>query len=154
RINLTGGDLIFGGNRYVLLPSTLNFVNPYGIEPRVNLALETRVQSYNIQLLIRGAPGQLRTTFSSEPSLPPAAIITLLVFGITGETLQGNTTLANSAESVIASSVTSTITNRIEKVAGISQLSIDPVLGSNQQDPGTRVTIQQRVTGDLFVKFA
>jgi translocation and assembly module TamB len=46
------------------------------------------------------------------------------------------------------------VTSRIEKVAGISQLSIDPVLGGNQQDPGARVTIQQRVTGNLFVTFA
>src|SRR5262249_18836968 len=50
RVNLTGGDLIFRGSRYVVLPSTLNFVNPYGIEPRVNLALETRVQGSNISL--------------------------------------------------------------------------------------------------------
>ena len=46
------------------------------------------------------------------------------------------------------------VTGRLEKIAGISQLSIDPVLGGNQQDAGARVTIQQRVTGNLFVTFA
>jgi translocation and assembly module TamB len=50
--------------------------------------------------------------------------------------------------------VTSQVTNRLEKVAGISQLSIDPELGGNQQNPGARVAIQQRVTGNLFVTFA
>ena len=54
---------------------------------------------------------------------------------------------------MIASSVSGQVTNRIAKVAGISQLSVDPVLGGNQQDPGARVTVQQRVTGNLFVTF-
>jgi translocation and assembly module TamB len=154
RINLTGGDVIFRGNRFVLQPSTIDFVNPYRIEPRVNLAIETRVQDYNVQLLARGSIDQLRTTYSSEPALPPADIINLLAFGSreapAGSPLQGN----SGAESIIASGVSSTITNRIERAAGISQLSIDPILGGNQQDPGARVTIQQRVTGNLFVTFA
>jgi len=54
--------------------------NPNRIEPRVNLAAETRVKRYNIQLLFRGPIDQLRTTYSSEPPLPPADIINLLVF--------------------------------------------------------------------------
>jgi translocation and assembly module TamB len=155
RLNLTAGDLIFRGNRYILLPSTLDFVNPYKIEPRVNLAVQTKVQEYNVQLLFRGPIDQLRTTYSSEPALPPADIINLLVFGKTTEAAEANPTPGNlGAESLIASSVSSQVTSRIEKIAGISQLSIDPVLGGNQQDPGARVTIQQRVTGNLFVTFA
>jgi translocation and assembly module TamB len=55
---------------------------------------------------------------------------------------------------MVASSVSNQVTNPIEKIAGISQLSIDPVLGGNQQDPGARVTIKQRVSGNVFVTFA
>jgi len=64
------------------------------------------------------------------------------------------TTGAMGAESLIASGVSGAVSSRIEKIAGISQLSIDPVLGGSQQDPGARITIQQRVTGNLFVTFA
>jgi translocation and assembly module TamB len=48
------------------------------------------------------------------------------------------------------------VTSRVSKVAGISQLSIDPVLsaGSSQGPPGANITIQQRVTGNLFVTFS
>src|SRR5262249_37439320 len=58
------------------------------------------------------------------------------------------------AESFIASQASNKVTSGIEKIAGISQLSVDPVLGGNQQDPGARITIQQRVTGSLFVTYA
>ncbi len=155
RVNLTGGDLIFRGNRYLLLPSSIDFINPYKVEPRVNLAVDTEVQQYTIHLLFRGGLDQLRTTYSSDPALPPADIINLLVFGKTSEAAEANPTPGNlGAQSLIASSVSSQVTSRIEKIAGISQLSIDPVLGGNQKDPGARVTIQQRVTGNLFVTFA
>ena len=50
--------------------------------------------------------------------------------------------------------VSNQVTSRLEKVAGISQLSIDPVLGGDQQNPGARIAIQQRVTSKIFVTFA
>src|SRR5262249_36057326 len=40
RLNVDEGDLIFRGNRYVLQPSMVEFVNPYETEPIVNLAVE------------------------------------------------------------------------------------------------------------------
>jgi len=57
---------------------------------------------------------------------------------------------------VVASQVSSQVTSRVSKIAGISQLSINPVLaGSNSQGPpGANITIQQRVTGNLFVTFS
>ena len=59
------------------------------------------------------------------------------------------------AESAIASQVSGQVTSRVDKIAGISQLSVDPVLGANQgRNPGAHVTIQQRVTSNLFVTFS
>jgi len=155
RVNLTGGDLVFRGNRYFIEPSTIDFVDPYGIEPRLNLAVSTKVQDYDIRLTLRGSMDRLRTTYSSEPALPPADIINLLVFGNTAAFQTANPTLRNpDAQSLIASSVASQITNPVENIVGISRLSIDPVLGSNQTNPTARVTIQQRMTANLFVTFA
>src|SRR5204862_5522249 len=89
-----------------------------------------------------------------EPPLPPSKIITLLVFGKTTTAQAAEPTTASmGAESMIASGVAGKVNNSIEKIAGISQLSSDPVL-RNQQDPGARITIQQRVSGNLFVTFA
>jgi translocation and assembly module TamB len=52
--------------------------------------------------------------------------------------------------------VSSQVTSRVSRIAGISQLSISPVLAgsSSQGPPGAVVTIQQRVTGNLFVNFS
>jgi translocation and assembly module TamB len=156
RVNLSGGDLIFQGNRYVLQGGTIDFVNPYQTQPVMNVAVNTTIQEYNIMMRFDGPADRLHTSYTSVPSLPPSDIINLIAFGKTTEASAANPTPPGSlgAESLVASQVSSQVTSRLEKVAGISQLTIDPELGTNQQNPGARVAIQQRVTGNLFVTFA
>jgi translocation and assembly module TamB len=154
RVNITGGDLVFRGNRYLLEPGTVDFADPYRIEPRVNVGASAKVQDYEIRLLFRGTIDRLRTTYTSDPPLPPSDIINLLVFGATAVPTEVTSTFGNlGAQSLIASSVSRQVTSRVEQIAGISYLSVDPVLGGNQ-DLGARITVQQRVTGNLFVTFA
>jgi len=152
RVNLASGDLIFRGNRYVLSSGSLDFVNPRRTEPVVNLTADTTIQQYDLHLRFQGPGENLHTTYTSDPALPPADIINLLAFGQTTEAAAANPAPGNlGAESLIAGEVSSQITDRVQKIIGISQLSVDPVLGGNQQNTGARVTIQQRVTGSLFV---
>ncbi|MGA3049885.1 MAG: translocation/assembly module TamB domain-containing protein [Terracidiphilus sp.] len=157
RVNLSNGDIILNGNRFVLNGGTIQFVNPSETQPVVNLTLTTLIQQYNINLAFQGPVEQLRTRYSSDPALPEADIINLLAFGQTTEASNANPTPTNqTAESLVASQVSSQVTSRISQVAGISQLSINPVLAgsSTQGPPGANVTIQQRVTGNLFVTFS
>ena len=157
RVNLTGGDIILNGDRFVLNGGTIEFVNPSETQPVVNLSLNTNIQQYDISMRFNGPIDQLRTNYSSDPSLPAADIINLLAFGSTTEASAMNATPANqAAESLVASQVSSQVTSRVSKVAGISQLSINPVLagGTSQGPPGANITIQQRVTGNLFVTFS
>jgi len=157
RVNLTGGDAILNGKRFVLTGGTVQFVNPAMTEPVLNVALTTTIQEYKIDLRFRGPADQLRTQYTSDPSLPPADIINLLAFGQTTEASAMNSTPMNQqAEGLVASQVSSQITSRISKAAGISQLSISPVLasGTSAGQPGANLTIQQRITGNLFVTFS
>jgi translocation and assembly module TamB len=157
RVNLSGGDIILNGDRFVLNGGTIEFVNPSQTEPVVNLSLNTTIQQYNISMRFNGPIDQLRTNYASDPSLPAADIINLLAFGTTTEASAATSTPANqAAESLVASQVSSQVTSRVSKVAGISQLSINPVLagGTSQGPPGANITIQQRVTGNLFVTFS
>ena len=157
RVNLNGGDVILNGDRFVLNGGTIQFVNPTETQPVVNLSLNTTIQQYNISLRFNGPVDQLRTEYNSDPALPSADIINLLAFGKTSEASAATATPANqAAESLLASQVSSQVTSRISKIAGISQLSINPVLaGSNSQGPpGANITILQRVTGNLFVTFS
>jgi translocation and assembly module TamB len=98
----------------------------------------------------------LRTNYTSDPSLPPSDIINLVAFGKTAEqsASAASTTTSVGAESVLAQGVSSQVSGRIEKLAGISQLSIDPLAGTNSNDPGSQISVQQRVTGNLLLTFS
>jgi translocation and assembly module TamB len=157
RSDLTGGELFFGGNRFVVQSGTVDFLNPVRTEPVLNLHVQTKINDYNITLGLQGSMTRLHTTYSSDPALPPADIINLIARGETTEAAgaQASQPLSLGAQSLVASTVSGQIGNRIAKVAGISQLQIDPSLGaSNGQNPGARIAIQQRVTSSLFVTIA
>jgi len=157
RVNLDGGDVILNGTRFVLTGGTVQFINPSETEAVVNMGMTTTIQQYNINLRFEGPTSRLKTQYTSDPALPQADIVNLLAFRQTTEAAANSTATANeTAESLVASQVSSQVTSRISKVAGISQLSINPVLaGSNAQGPaGANITIQQRVTGNLFVTFS
>ncbi|HEV2135903.1 MAG TPA: translocation/assembly module TamB domain-containing protein [Terracidiphilus sp.] len=157
RVSLTGGSMIFNGDRFVLTGGTIQFVDPNQFRPVLNLSLTTTVQQYDIDLRFTGPVDQIRGEFTSNPSLPRADVISLLAFGRTTEAQTANPTPANqAAESMIASQVSNQVTSRISKIAGISQLSISPVLtsGTAAGPPGAVITIRQQVTGNLFITFS
>jgi translocation and assembly module TamB len=157
RVSLSSGDVILNGNRFVLTGGTIQFINPAITQPVLNVSLTTTIQQYKIDLRFQGPSDQMRTQYTSDPSLPPADIINLLAFGQTTEASAANSTPMNQqAEGLVASQVSSQVTSRVSKAAGISQLSISPVLagGTASGPPGANITIQQRVTGNLFVTFS
>jgi translocation and assembly module TamB len=147
--------LFFGGNRYVVQQGTIDFLNPVRTEPVVNLQVQTTIDQYNIAMNIEGPVERLHTTYTSDPALPPVDIINLIAFGKTTENPSTTQPGQLGAQSLLAQGVSSAVSSRVQKFAGLSHFSIDPQLGAtNNQNPGARVAIQQRVTSNLYVTFA
>jgi hypothetical protein len=78
-------------------------------------------------------------------------IINLLVAGHTTEAAQ---TSASTPQSLVAQGLSSGVSSRVQKLVGISSLTIDPQIGGNQGNAGSQLAIQQRVTKNLFFTFA
>lgn len=156
RVNLNGGDFFLGGNRYVAQSGAIDFVNPLHTEAVVNAQIKTKIDQYDITLNIQGPMDRLKTSYTSEPPLPPVEIINLLAFGHTTEAGGGNpATLGNlGPQAALVQGLGSAVSSRVEKFAGLSYFSIDPALGGSNQNPGARVVIQQRVTSNLVVTYS
>lgn len=157
RTTLTGGELFFLGKRYDIKSGTIEFANPTETRPSVDLYATTTVNEYKISIHFLGPVDQMKTNFTSTPALPQADIINLLAFGQTTEQAATSPTPGSlGAESVLASGVAGQLTGKIQKLAGISQLSVTPIIAANgvqQPGPGAQVAIQQRVSGRLLVTF-
>jgi translocation and assembly module TamB len=159
RSTLTGGEFFLAGNRYQVDHGTIDFLNPVRTEPVLNIQVKATIDQYNITLGLNGPVERLQTTYTSDPALPPVDIINLIARGKTVESAAANPspspTSALGAQSLLASGISSQVSGKIAKLAGVSQLQIDPGLGTgNGQNSGARVAIQQRVTSNLLVTFA
>lgn len=155
RATLAAGELFFLGKRYEIKTGTIQFANPAHTVPSVDLYATTTVNQYDVSLHFFGPVSQLKTSFTSTPALPPADIINLLAFGKTTEQAIAPSATPGllGAESVLAQGVTSQISAKIQRLGGISQLSITPIIGNGQQNPGAQLAVQQRVSGRLLVTF-
>jgi translocation and assembly module TamB len=156
RANLTAGEAFFLGHRYEVQSGVFDFANPVRTEPTVNLTVTTTIDQYNLSLNLVGPIDRLRTTYTSDPALPSVDIINLLAFGQTTEAAAASpsTPAGLGAESLLAQGLSSQVSSQVEKLAGISYLSFNPLLGGNAQKTGAQqLAIQQRVTKNLLFTF-
>ncbi len=134
---MTGGEFFLAGNRYEVQHGTIDFLNPVRTEPVLNIQVKARIDEYNITLALNGPVERLQTTYTSDPALPPVDIINLIATGKTVESAAANPspspTSAMGAQSLLASGISSQVSGKIAKLAGVSQLQIDPGTGNRQR---------------------
>ena len=151
RTNLTGGEVFFNGRRFQIQNATIEFANPVRTEPVINLTATTTVNQFNLSINLVGPFDRLRATYTSDPPLPPVDVINLL---ITGQTTEAAQTSSATPMSVLAGQLGSQAGGRLQKLTGISSLTIDPQIGGNQGNAASQLAIQERVTKNLFFTFA
>jgi len=153
RTEFTGGDIFLMNKRYKIERGIINFSNPNRTEPVVNVLLTTTISQYNLSLTFLGPLDKLQTNYVSDPQLPTADIINLIARGQT--TQQAAASPSNlGASSLLAQGAASQVSSGVQKLAGLSSLSIDPTLGGNNSNPGARVAMQKRITSGLLFTFA
>src|SRR5207302_522151 len=74
RVDLTSGEIFFMKQRYQLERGIINFTNPDQTTPDVNMAITTTIKQYNLTLTVVGPIDKLRTSYVSDPPLPPVDI--------------------------------------------------------------------------------
>lgn len=153
RTELSGGEIFLMNNRYQIQRGIIQFTNPNRTEPVLNVLLTATINQYNLSMNFIGPLDKLRTNYVSDPPLPTADIINLIARGQTTE--QAASSPSNvGASSLLAQGVASQVSSGIQKLAGLSSLSIDPTLGGNDPNPGARIALQKRVTKNFFFTFA
>jgi translocation and assembly module TamB len=153
RTEFTAGDIFLMNQRYQIERGIIEFANPNRTEPALNILLTSTIKQYNLSLTFRGPLDKLQTSYVSDPQLPTADIINLIARGQT--TQQAAATPSSfGASSLLAQGAASELSGGIQKLAGLSSLSIDPTLGGNNADPGARIAMQKRVTNNFLFTFA
>ncbi len=154
RVALTSGEVFFLGKRFEIQNGTIAFANTVRTEPVVSLYVNTVVDQYTITINLSGPVDHLKTSYTSDPALSTADIINLLAFGQTTADAASSAASSGSlsSQSVVASAAGSQVASQVQKLTGISQLTLNPRAGDTQ-NPGSQVAIQQRVSGNILLTF-
>lgn len=159
-INITEGQLEFSGATYRIDRGDVSFINPTHTEPTIDVAATTRVRDYDITLRFSGEPSRgLKTNYSSDPPLPAPDIINLLAFGQTREQAQieategTNTMTETVSNAILGQAINNAVSNRMQKIFGVSRVKISPELGGAQTNPTAQLTIEQQVSDKITVTY-
>jgi translocation and assembly module TamB len=164
RADVIEGEVYFNGAKYRLERGDITFTNPVTTTPFLDLQASTRVREYDITLTLNGQIDKLKLNYRSEPPLPQTDIISLMAVG---QTQEQNAQLQQSGQSpyvaqassaMLADAINSALSNRSQRLFGISHIKVDPQ-GLNtetspvQPTPLPAVTIEQQVRDNITLTY-
>jgi translocation and assembly module TamB len=159
RISITQGQLLFFSSTYTVNSGTVSFYNPIRIEPVLNLSLETQAKGVDVVLKVTGPIDNMKLSYTSDPPLQFQEIVNLLATGKTptsdpnilvNQPSQPPQTFEQMGESAIMSkALADPVASRLQRVFGVSQLSIDPTFTAGSGLPQAQLTLQQRISSNM-----
>jgi translocation and assembly module TamB len=160
RVVLDTGDVVFFGAKYTVDEGVIAFYNPNKIAPVLNVDLETTVQGVNVTVSVSGPIDKMKLAYHSDPPLEFQQIVSLLASGKTPTPdpviashqppAQQQSLEQTGANTLFSQAVANPVSGRLQRLFGVSKLSIDPqIVGTTSNNPQATLTLQQQVTKDI-----
>jgi translocation and assembly module TamB len=159
RVNVTEGEIVFFGSKYTIDRGSVAFYNPTKIEPMLNLELETQAKGVDVTLTVSGPIDQLKLSYQSDPPLQFSDLVGLLAAGkvpTTDPTLAASqppppqqTVQQTGASAVLGQAVANPVSGALQRLFGVTQLSVDPQIIGATNTPQATITLEQQITKQL-----
>jgi translocation and assembly module TamB len=159
RVNVTEGTITFFSATYTVNSGTIGFYNPLRIEPILDVNLQTHAQGVDVTVRVTGPVDNMKLSYTSDPPLQFEEIVSLLAAGKTptsdptllaNQPVQPPQTFQQMGESaLLGKALADPVSNRLQRVFGVSQLKIDPAFTSGSQLPQAQMTLQQQIANNL-----
>jgi len=166
RIDILEGRVAFNGTKYRLERGGITFTNPVTTTPVLDLRASTHLRDYDVTINLNGEFDKLNLSYHSEPPLPTAAIISLLLpvgstqeqFGQLQQQTGPSPFVQQASSAVLGEALNSALSNRSQRLFGISHIKIDPqglntVTAPIQTSPLPAVTIEQPVKENITLSY-
>ena len=159
RVTATRGTLNFRNNPYEITRGLIYFPARLGADPVLNIEAQSVIRGYRVTAQIEGPLSHPTTNVGSEPALPQADVVSLILTGTLSSTDTNASVLAQSGLGTAASLLTDALINApisraTNKLFGLSRLEISPVIGGTGTAPTARLTAARQITKDLTVTYS
>jgi autotransporter translocation and assembly factor TamB len=156
RAEVREGTITYRNTEFDIKKGVIDFVNPYRIEPTIDIAAEATVRQWVITLLVSGTPDNLDFRLTSDPSESDADIISLLAVGkTTGELTAGGGGAGRTPEEMLANVVAGRLAERVKEGTGLDIVEFE-YRGEREGEDGTegvRVMVGKELSRRLTVKY-
>ena len=157
-----GGNVFLGGRTYDVVRGTVDFTSTTRVEPTIDLALETRVESYDITLEVSGTPETLKATLRSpDGGVSQNELVSLLLTGQSGDTSAiAQTDIARGQLLMLLSGELLSFAGRavgldsVQVGHGLGASASDFDLLATDTDPSARLTIGKHLSRNVEVVFS
>jgi len=175
RAEVDRGEVSFEGRRYLVTRGNIDFTNPAKIEPFFDVEAETRVRVpglvYQVTVRAVGTPERLQPELSSDPPLPTADVLSLLLSdvrrsGASDAELRAKldpnepqrNILTARATQLLANPVSAEFNRVAQQTFGVDSFQVTPSLidtqSTNRLNPSARVTIGKRISDRVYLTFS
>ncbi len=157
RVSIGSGSITYLRKTFDVTKGVIDFINPYKIEPTVDIVANCNIRQWLITLNTKGTIENLQFTLNSDPQLEHEDILSLITLGKTSDEIaQGNLTANNSPEQLLAQMIDATLGEDIKKATGLDILEIDTDADTQDDSQSDRiqVTIGKELTKRLTTKYS
>jgi translocation and assembly module TamB len=160
RITFTSGTVQFRNSRHEIQRATIDLPGSLEADPLLNVQTVGEIQGYDVITSITGPLTSPNVNVRSDPALPQADVVSLILNGqlATGDT--GVSTLAQSGLGTAASLLTESLISAparraTDKLFGLNRFEIDPLIaGRGGESPTARLTVGRQINRNLSITYS
>jgi len=160
RITATSGTLNFRNNRHEIQRATIDLPGRFDADPILNIQTIGEIAGYDVITSIAGPLTQPTVTLRSDPALPQADVVSLILTGRISSGETGASALAQSGIGTAASLLTESLISAparraTDKLFGLNRFEIDPLIsGRGGESPTARLTVGRQINKNLSITYS
>lgn len=155
RAEVESGMIAYQKREFEVTRGVVDFINPYKVEPSIDLEGKTQIRTWKIFLAVTGVPENLKITLWSEPALQDGDILSLLVFGKTvQEFIEGEGGQSNSPAELLAGLVTERLQKDVKEATGLDSVQVGYRSNGTESDSSqVKVEVGKDLSRQVTVKY-
>ena len=155
RAQIESGTVYFQKKEFTVKKGVFDFINPYKIEPAIDVQSQMKIREWTVFLNISGTPDNLKFTLSSDPWETNENILSLLITGRTTQELIANEGgLSRSSTQILADILAETAQKQIKDATGLDVVELEYTEATEAETSDeVKVTVGKELSQRVTVKY-
>jgi hypothetical protein len=156
RAEVGEGTITYQKEDFIVTQGVFDFVNPYRIEPTIDVRGEINIRKWMVFLEVSGVPDNLKFTLTSNPSETTEDILSLLALGkTTGELMGDESGSSLSATKMLSDVLTDELGEEIKDATGLDEVKVGYTEGEgDDEEGGIDVSLGKKLSRSTSVKYS